>query len=133
MIRCSTVAKMARSTGNSNLALSEQILDHGPAAGLFPQPLEEQRSTDALGQHARALKVGLEGGEQQNLLAVARPGGEQGSQAAACREFIGAAEGGNNLLAHGAALALVRDDLQVAARPGLLDAEKHGALSRAPR
>src|SRR3954453_366223 len=114
-------------------ALSQQILDHGLAAGLLPQPLEEQRGTDALGQHARALKVRLESREQQNLLAVARPGGEQGRQAAPCREFIGAAEGGNDLLAYGAALALVRDDLQVAARPGLLDAEEHGALSRTPR
>jgi hypothetical protein len=114
-------------------ALSEQALDHSTAAGLRPQPLEEQRSSDAFGQHARALKVRLEGREQQNLLAVARPGGEQGSQAATCREFIGAAEGGNDLLAHGAALALVRDNLQVAAWSRLLDAEEHGALSRAPR
>ena len=42
-----------------------------------------------------------------------------------CCEFIGAAEGGDHGLADGAAFALVLDNLQVAARPELLDTEEH--------
>jgi hypothetical protein len=87
---------------------------------------EQQRRADPFGQHAWSVEIGLQRGEQQHLLALPRSGGKQRGQATTCCEFIGAAKGGDHGLADGAAFALVLDDLQVAARPGLLDTEKHG-------
>ena len=112
--------------GKLEQTLGQQCLDHRLAAGLLPQPPEQQRRADPFGQHAWSVEIGLQRGEQQHLLAVSRSRGKQGRQATLRCEFIGAAEGGDHGLADGAAVALVLDDLQVAARPGLLDAEKHG-------
>jgi hypothetical protein len=42
-------------------------------------------------------------------------------------------EGGDDVLPVGTVLAAVRDDLQVGAGPGGLEAEEHGAPGRAPQ
>jgi hypothetical protein len=57
---------------------------------------------------------------------------EASSEANAPRggELVGAAEIGNDGLAHGDAFAFVLDDLHIAAFAGLFDAEEHGALAR---
>ena len=77
--------------------------------------------------------VGIEGGEQHDLIAEAGAGGEQRGQGAGGGEFVGAAEGGDDVLAVRGVLAAVLHDLQIGAGPGGLEAEEHGALARAPR
>ena len=128
MRRCRTVAKTARSTANSKPRPASSSSITAAAAGLLPQPPEQQRRTDALAREAGGLLGIVQGGEQQDLLAEAGAGGEQRGEAAAGGEFVGAAEGGDDVLADGAAVAAVLDDLEVAARSGGLEAEEHGAL-----
>jgi hypothetical protein len=113
-------------------AASEQVLDHRPAAGLLPQPPEQQRAADTASGQAWPIGIRGEGGEEHDLVAEAGAGGEQGSQSAGGGEFVGAADGGDDVLAVDAVLAAVLDDLEVGAGPGGLEAEEHGALGRAP-
>src|ERR687897_1672809 len=49
-------------------------------------------------------------------------------QATAGCEFVDAPDGGDDVLAHGTAVASVLDNLEVAARSRLLQAKEHGAL-----
>jgi hypothetical protein len=107
-------------------APGEQVLDHRPAAGLLPQPLEQQGAASATGGQAQPLGIPLKGGEQHDLAAEAGAGGEQAGQRAGGGEFVGAAEGGDDVLAVCAVLPTVLHDLQVGAGPGGLEAEEHG-------
>ena len=107
-------------------APGEQVLDHRPAAGLLPQPLEQQGAASATGGQAQPLGIPLKGGEQHGLAAEAGAGGEQAGQRAGGGEFVGAAEGGDDVLAVRAVLPTVLHDLQVGAGPGGLEAEEHG-------
>jgi len=98
-----------------------------------PQPVScHNRSNsgwaDALGQQTRAVEVGLQGGEQHDLIAEAGAGGQQGGERAARGQLVGTPDCGDHVLPHRAVLALVLDNLQIAARSGLLEAEEHGAL-----
>ena len=111
MSRCSTVAKTAPLDRKLEQALGEQAVDHRAAAGFLPQPPEQQGCSDALGEQARTLQVGLQGGQQQDLLTVARARGKQGGQGTAGGELVGAAEGGDDVLPHRAAVASVLHDL----------------------
>jgi hypothetical protein len=110
------------------LAAGEKFANDRAAAGLMPQAPEQQGWADALGQQARAIKVGLQRRQQHDLLAEPRAGGEQGGECAAHGQLVGPSDGGDHVLPHRAVLALVLDDLQIAARSGLLEAEEHGAL-----
>jgi hypothetical protein len=70
----------------------------------------------------------VERGEQQHLFAEAGAGGEQRSEAAVGGEFVGTADGGDDVLLDARAVAAAFDDLEVAARAQgcstLSDAEK---------
>ncbi len=96
-------------------------------AEVLPQAPEQQRATEAAGAQAGGAVLIREDGQRQDLIAVAGAGREQGGQVAAGGELVEAAEGGDDVLANGAVLAAVLDNLQVTARPGLLEAEEHGA------
>src|SRR4051812_9661197 len=109
-------------------AAGEQLLDHRPAAGLLPQPAEDQGCADPACLQPRLVLGVAEGGEQQGLLAEPGAGGEESGEAARGGQLVEAAKGGDDLLADGAALAAVLDDLQGAARGGGLEAKKNGAL-----
>ena len=102
-----------------------QFFQHGATAGLFPQPLEDQRRPDPLDRHAGGLVVA-------HRLQDDGLGGEPGARAqpplqlAPRLQLVEPAEGGDDLLANGLALAPALDDLQVAASGGGLVAEIHG-------
>jgi hypothetical protein len=113
-------------------APGKQLLDHRLAAGLLPQPAEQQGAADATGGQVQPLGISLKGGEQHDLIAETGAGGEQAGQCAGGSELVGAAKGGNDVLAMHAILPTVLDDLQVGAGPGGLEAEEHGTLGRAP-
>jgi hypothetical protein len=70
----------------------------------------------------------FQGREKHDLLAEAGARGQQRGEAPADCEFVDTPEGGDDVLAHGPALALVLDNLEVAARARLLQAKEHGAL-----
>jgi hypothetical protein len=63
----------------------------------------------------------VERGEQQHLFAEAGAGGEQRSEAAVGGEFVGTADGGDDVLLDARAVAAAFDDLEVAARTGGLE------------
>jgi hypothetical protein len=81
----------------------------------------------------RGPSASSEGAEQHDLVAQAGAGGEQRGERAGGGALIGAAEGGDDVLTVGTVLAAVRDDLQVGAGPGGLEAEEHGAPGGAQR
>jgi hypothetical protein len=108
-------------------AFLEMLLEHRLEAEVLPQAPEQQRTAEAAGTQAGGAVLIRQRRQRQDLVAVAGAGGQQGGQAAAGGEFVEAAEGGDDVLANGAVLAAVLDDLQVTARPGLLEAEEHGA------
>ena len=70
----------------------------------------------------------VQGREEHDLLAEASAGGQQRGEPPAGCEFVDAPEGGDDVLAHGPAVASVLDNLEVAARSRLLQAKEHGAL-----
>src|SRR4051812_21444523 len=129
MIRCRTAVKIARSTEKAKArpASSSSITARQPA-GLLPQAAEDQGGADPACLQPRLVLGVAEGGEQQGLLAEPGAGGEESGEAARGGQLVEAAKGGDDLLADGAALAAVLDDLQVAARAGGLEAKEHGAL-----
>ena len=66
--------------------------------------------------------------EQQHLFAEAGAGGEQCSEAAVGGKFVGAADGGDDVLLDARAVAAAFDDLEVVARAGGLETEEHAPL-----
>ena len=111
-------------------ALLEQVGQHGVDPEPLPDPAEQQRPADPLGgDRQRALGVLVQRVDQQDLIGELGARGDQRSERAGGRQFVGAAEIGDHRLAHGRAVALVLDDLHVAALAGLLEAEEHGALA----
>ena len=107
--------------------LHEQVGQHGVDPEPLPDPSEQQRPADPLGgDRQRALGVLVERVDQQHLIGELGARGNERSERAGGGQFVGPADIGDHLLAHGRAVALVLDDLHVAALAGLLEAEEHG-------
>ena len=96
------------------VARAGQALDHGPAAGLLPHPLEGERRTDAARRDRRRLAA-VERVEHDRLVGEARPRAQKPLQLPALLQILDPPERGDNLLAHRRALAPALDDLQVGA------------------
>src|SRR6185503_13318102 len=108
-------------------ARCREILEYGPDPKPLPQAPKQKRSADALAREAGGLLWIVQGREEHDLLAEASAGGQQCGKPPAGCEFVDAADGGDDVLAHGTAVASVLDNLEVAARSRLLQAkEAHG-------
>ena len=68
----------------------------------------------------------IERADEQHLVGELGARGDEGSERTGGGQFVGAAEIGDDFLAHSGAVSLVLDDLHVAAFAGLLEAEEHG-------
>jgi hypothetical protein len=108
------------------LAPPRQRLDHRPAPGLRPRPLEHQSGTEPAHLDF-ARRTFLHGREHHRLGGKARARAQQPLELAARRQLVEAAERGNHLLTDARALAPGVDDLEVGAPAGGLLAEVHGA------
>ncbi len=118
--------------GKLEAAVGQQIGENLGNAEPRPDPAEQQRSAQALGRRGQdAALVLIEGGDQHHLVGELGPRGEQRGERAGGFELVGAAERGDDTLAHGALDALVLDDLHVSAFAGLLEAEEHGGPRKA--
>ena len=109
------------------VARAGQALDHGPAAGLLPHPLEGERRTDAARRDRRRLAP-VERVEHDRLVGEARPRAQKPLQLPALPQLLDPPEGRDHLLAHRRALAPALDDLQIGAAARGLFAEIHGGM-----
>ncbi len=125
--------------GNKNGALDSEfeaaILQQLREDVADPEPLpdfaEQQRPADALGlSRHRPFGVRIKRVDEEHLIGELGAGSKQRGQGAGSRKLVGAAEIGDDGLAHGGTFALVLDDLHVAAFAGFFDAEEHCALVR---
>src|SRR3954454_910131 len=127
MIRCSTVAKTARSTGNSKArpeTSGEKILDDRTTAGLLPQAPEQQGRADALAGKPLGV-AGLELREDHGPLGVAGDGTGQALEGAGCREGLLAAQVLDDALLGAAVLAHGLDEVEVGVAVDALLADEH--------
>src|SRR4051794_28567300 len=127
MIRRSTGANTARSTGNSKPR--PEILDDGAAAGLLPQPPEQERRADALAGEPVGV-AGVELREDERPLGVAGHGGGQALEGAGGGDGLLAAEVLDNALPGAAALAHGLDEVEVGVAVDALLANEHAISSR---
>jgi len=98
------------------LARAAELLNHGPAAGLLPQPLEHQRRPDAAAGDLHSAVV-RDGREHQRLAGEARARSQQPLQLPAFLQLLVPSKRNDHLLAHLIAVAAALDDLQIGA-PG---------------
>ena len=111
-------------------ALLQQIAQDVGDAEPLPDPAEQHRSADPLGgDRQRAFASSSSAWIEQHLVGELGARGDQRGERAGGGQFVGAAEIGDHRLAHRRAVALVLDDLHVAALAGLLEAEEHGPLT----
>src|SRR5262245_37654258 len=108
-------------------AAVEQPLDDLSAAGLLPEPLEDQGRSDAAGGDGRELSFGV-GRDQEDGPGEAGARGQEGIELAGLLEVVEPPEGGDDPLPGSAFLPAVLDDLEVGAGAGGLGSEEHGAL-----
>ena len=113
--------------GELEAAAGEQLLDHRPAAGLLPQPLEQQRAADAAaGDRARRHLR-----QDEAVLAVPGEGLQQAVEPAIGGEEILATEWLEDALAGAAAgFADALDEIEVAVAAGSLFDDEHGPVLR---
>ena len=111
-------------------AVLQQITQNIGDAESFPYLAEQQWPADALRRdRQRPVGVFVQRVDEKHLIGELGSRGEQRSQCAGGGEFVGAAEIGDDGLAHGAVDAFVLNDLNVAPFAGLFEAEEHGALA----
>src|SRR3954470_15092103 len=127
MIRCTTVAKMARSPLEA--APRQEILDDRAAAGLLPQPPEQERRADALAGEPVGV-AGVDLGEDQRPLGVAGHGGGQALEGAGGGDGLLAAEVLDDALPGAAALAHGLDEVEVGVAVDALLTDEHAISSR---
>ena len=97
------------------------------AAGLLPEPLEDQGGSDAAGGDGGELPLGVSR-EQQDGLSQAGARDQQGVELSGLLELVESPQGGDDPLSWSSVLPAVLDDLEVGACAGGLGAEEHGAL-----
>ena len=105
----------------------QELLDDLLAAGLLPEPLEDQGGSDAAGGDGGELPLGV-GREQQDGLSQASARDQQGVELSGLLELVESPQGGDDPLPWSSVLPAVLDDLEVGACSGRLGAEEHGAL-----
>src|SRR3954470_3435730 len=110
MIRCTTVAKMARSPLEA--APRQEILDGRAAAGLLPQPPEQQRRADARAGEPVGV-AGLELRQDYGPLGVAGDGTGQALEGAGGGNGFLSAEVLDDALLGAAVLAHGLDEVEV--------------------
>ena len=104
----------------------QELLDDPSAAGLLPEPLEDQGGSDAAGGDGGELPLGVSR-EEQDGLGQASARDQQGVELSGLLELVESPEGGDDPLPGSSVLPAVLDDLEVGACAGLLGAEEHGA------
>jgi hypothetical protein len=97
------------------------------AAGLVPEPLEDQGGSDAAGGEGGELPFGVSR-EEEDGLSEAGARDEQGVELSGLLELVESPECGDDPLPWSPVLPAVLDDLEVGASSGLLGAEEHGGL-----
>ena len=108
-------------------ALLQQMGQDVGDAEPLPDPAEQHRPTDPLRRNRqRAFGVLVERVDEQHLIGELGPRSDERGKRAGGGQLVGAADIGDHPLADGGAVALVLDDLHVAAFAGLLEAEEHG-------
>ena len=108
-------------------AAGEQLLDHRGAAGLLPQPAEQQQAANAATGHRARRHLG----ENEAVLAVLGNRFQQAVEPAAGGEQVLAAEWLEDALADAAAgFADALDEIEVAMAAGGLLNDEHRAVLR---
>ena len=113
--------------GELEATRAQQLLEHAAAAGLLPQPTEDQRRSDPLRAHRRGLAAAVLGKDRQPL-DEPRPRLEQRLEASGLLKLLEPPEGGEDALARTSLLPAILDQLDVGVALGALDAEEHGRL-----
>src|SRR5580700_8016989 len=108
-------------------ATTRRCSDHAVAAGLPPQPFEQQRRADAPYRDGGGI-AGPGSVEHHRLLDETRTRAEQPIELSAGFEFIEASQCGDDALPHLIARSVALHDLQVDAPLRLLPAEIHVRL-----
>ena len=75
----------------------QELLDDPLAAGLLPEPLEDEGRSDAAGGDGRELSLGVSR-EEQDGLGQAGPRGQQGVELSGLLELIEPPQGGDDPL-----------------------------------
>ena len=110
----------------------EKLLDDMLAAGLAPEPFEDERRPDALRGDDRDLPFCVFG-EEEGRLCKPSARDQEGINLAGLLQLIESSDGGDDPLFGSPVLPTVLDDLEVGARAGLLGSEEHGAsVDRTP-
>ena len=104
----------------------EELLDDVAAAGLLPEPLEDQGGPDPSGGDGGDLSLGVSR-EEEDRLSEASAGDQQGIELSGLLELIESPESGDDPLPGSPVLPAVLDHLEVGTSAGLLGAEEHGA------
>jgi hypothetical protein len=104
----------------------QELLDNVAAAGLVPEPLEDQGGSDASGGDGGELPLGMSR-EEENGLGEAGARDQEGVELTGLLELVESAECGDDPLAWSTVLPAVLDDLEVGACAGFLGAEEHSA------
>ena len=112
-------------------ALPQELLDDPLAAGLLPEPLEDQCRPDVAVVDDRESALGV-GREEEDRTSESRPRSEQGVELAGLLELFEPPQGGDDALPGPAPLPVVLDNLEVGACPGGLGAEEHGDILEGP-
>ena len=105
----------------------QQLLDHPLAAGLLPEPLEDEGRPDVPGGDGGELSFGVSR-QHEDGLGQARARDQEGIELAGLLELVEPPQGGDDVLSGSTVFPAVLDDLEVGAWAGLLGAEEHGAL-----
>ena len=108
-------------------ALLQQIIENHADPQSLPDSAKQHRPADPLRRNRQCRSsVLVERADEQHLIGELCARSDQRGECSGGGQFIGAAEIGDDLLADGCSIALVLDDLHVAALAGLLQAEEHG-------
>src|SRR5262245_52214475 len=84
----------------------QEALDDRPAAGLLPEPLEDEGGSDPAGDDGGQLALGVSG-EQEDRLGQPGPRGQQGVELAGLLELVEPPERGEDSLPRSAVLPAV--------------------------
>ena len=102
----------------------KKLLDNGPAAGLAPQPIKQQRSADALAVEIRCAPI-VKNGEHHGSLGETRSGAGEAIEITTGLDHLLAAEVLDDALLGRAVLAHALDQVNVAVGADSLLAEEH--------
>ena len=107
-------------------ASGQELLDDVAAAGLLPEPLEDQGGSDAPCGDGGDLPLGV-CREQQHGLSQASARDQQGVELSRLLELVESSDCGDDPLPWSPVLPAVLDDLEVGTCAGRLGSEEHGA------